>query len=136
MKIEEDARGTSVESKIKSFFRHKDGHGAFQALIINHAGEVKHRSIWKKRLNLLQKNIKWNNRAFPLESHVSNHRQSHNDLLEWSACIQCAVPGQAQNVECLVDSITCTDIIFQLAIGLVRANTNNTQYILKFHLIP
>ena len=30
-----------------------------------------------------------------------------------------------QKVECLIDSITCTDSAFQAAIGLVRANTNN-----------
>ena len=90
--IREAARGTSVESTIKSFSRRKDRRGSFQALMSNHSGEVKHRSISKKRLNLLQ-NIKWNGRAYPLESHVSNHRQAHDDLLECSAHIQRAVPG-------------------------------------------
>ena len=79
-----------------------------KALMSNHAGEVKHRSISKKRLNLLQ-NIKWNGWAYPLESHVSNHRQAHDDLLECSAHIQCAVPGPEQKVEYLIDSIACTD---------------------------
>lgn len=60
VKIEEAARGTSVESTIKSFSRRKDGRGAFQPLVSNHAGEVKHRSISKKRLNLLQKHqVEW-----------------------------------------------------------------------------
>ena len=90
----------------------------------NHTGDVKHCSISKKRLNLLQ-NIKWNGRAYPLESHVSNHRQTYDDLLEYSAHIQCAVPGLEQKVECLIDSITCTDSTLQAAIGLVRSNTNN-----------
>ena len=67
IKIEEAARGTSVESTIKSFSRRKDGRGAFQALMSNHTGEVKHCSISKKRLNLLQ-NIKWNGRAYPLKT--------------------------------------------------------------------
>jgi hypothetical protein len=124
MKIEEAARGTSVESTIKSFSRRKDGRGAFQALMNNHAGEVKHRSISKKRLSLLQ-NIKWNGRSHALESHVSNHRQAHDDLLECSAHIQCAVPGPEQKVEYLIDSIACTDSTLQAAIGLIRANTNN-----------
>ena len=124
MKIEEAVRGTSVESTIKPFSRRKDGRGAFQALIANHAGEVKYRSISKKRLNLLQ-NIKWNGRAYPLESHVSNHRQAHDDLVECSKHIQCAVPGTEQRVEYLIDSITCTDSTLQAAIGLIRANTNN-----------
>ena len=108
MKIEEAARGTSVESTIIFFSRRKDGRGVFQALMSNHASEVKHRSISKKRLNLLQ-NIKWNDRSYPLESHVSNHRKSHDDLLECSAHIQCDVPRPEQKVECLIDSITCAE---------------------------
>ena len=123
-KIEEAARGTSVESTIKSFSRSKNGRGVFQALTSNHAGEVKHRSISKKRLNLLQK-IKWNGRSHALESHVSNHRQGHDDLLEYFAHIQCAVPSPEQKVEHLIDRIACTDSTLQAAIGLIRANTNN-----------
>ena len=79
--IEEATRGTSVESTIKYFFIRKDRCGAFQALISNHACEAKNRSISKKRLNFLQ-NIKLNGRAYLLESHVSNHVQAHDDLLE------------------------------------------------------
>ena len=66
-----------------------------------------------KRLNLLQ-NIKWNGGAYPLESHVSNHRQAHD-----------AVPGPEQKTEHLIVSITCTDSTLQAAVGLVRSNTNN-----------
>ena len=65
MKIEETARSTSVESSIKYFYRHKDRRGAFKALTSDHAGEVKHRKIIKKRLNLLQ-NIKWNGQSYLL----------------------------------------------------------------------
>ena len=70
-------------------------------------------------------NIKWNGRAYPLESHVYNHRQAHDDLLESSARIQCAVPGLEQKVECLIDSIACTDRTLQESKGIIRANTNN-----------
>ena len=81
MKIEEAARETYVDLTIKSFSRRKDRRGAFQALISNHAGEVKYREISKKRLNLLQ-NVKLNGRAYSLGTHVSNHRKNHEDLLE------------------------------------------------------
>ena len=59
VKIEEADRGTPVESTIKCFSRRKGRHGAFQDLSSNHSGDVKHRCISKKKLNLLQ-NIKWN----------------------------------------------------------------------------
>ena len=108
MKIKEAARGTSMESTIKSFSRRKDRRGAFQALMSNHSGEVKHRSISKKRLNLLQ-NIKWNSRAYLLEIHVSNHSQDHDDLLEYSTHIECAICGPEQKVEHLIDSIVFAD---------------------------
>ena len=122
-KIEEAVRGTSVESTIKAFARQKDGRGAFLALSANHANDTKYRSISKKRMHLLQ-NVKWNGRAFPLENHVSNHRQAHDDLLECSNHITVPVLDQSQRVEYLIDSISCTDNTLQAAIGLIRANTN------------
>ena len=57
MMIKKIARGTSVESTIKGFARRKDDCGVFQALIANHASDVKYRAIMKKKMNLLQ-NIK------------------------------------------------------------------------------
>ena len=91
MKIEEDTRRVSIESKIESFSRHKDARGAFQALMSNHAGEVKHRSTSKKRCYVLQ-NIICDGRCHPLENHVSNHRKDHNCMMKWSAYMQFSVP--------------------------------------------
>ena len=52
--IEEDARGTSVESTIKPFSRRKDGRGAFLALIENHGGDWRHESpMHKSYLSIL-----------------------------------------------------------------------------------
>ena len=127
MAIEKAARGTSVESTVKTFSRRKDGRGAFQALLSNHAGETKYRSIMKKRMQLLQ-NTKWNGRSFPLESHVSNHRAAIDDLNECANHITVSVPDQSQRVEYLIDSIACNDNTLQAAIGLVRANTNNMRH--------
>lgn len=124
MKIEEAARGTKVESTIKSFARRKDGRGAYLALVANHAGTTKYRSIMKKRMNFLQ-NIKWNGRSYPLESHVSNHRVAFDDLRDCSSHITVPVPNDEQRVEYLIDSINCPDSTLQAAIGLIRANTNN-----------
>ncbi len=124
LKIEKASRGTSVESTVKAFSRRKDGRGAFLALIANHAGDTKYRAILKKRMNLLQ-TIKWNGRAYPLETHVSNHRQAVDDLKDCANHITVSVPDPAQRVEYLIDSITSNDTALQAAIGLVRANTNN-----------
>ena len=124
LKIEKASRGTSVESTVKAFSRRKDGRGAYLALIANHAGDTKYRAIHKKRMALFQ-GIKWNGRSYPLESHVSNHRQAIDDLNDCSNHITVAVPDPAQRVEYLIDSITCNDTALQAAIGLVRANTNN-----------
>jgi hypothetical protein len=124
MKVEKATRGTSVESTVKAFSRRKDGRGAFLALISNHAGDTKYRAILKKRMSLLQ-NIKWNGRAYPLETHVSNHRQAVDELRECAEHITATVPNKDQRVEYLIDSITCSDNTLQAAIGLIRANTNN-----------
>jgi hypothetical protein len=124
MMIEKSVRGTSVESTVKGFSRRKDGRGAYFALISNHAGDTKYRSIMKKKMNFLQ-NQTWNGRSYQLENHITNHRSAVDDIRECSQHITVAVPDQAQRVEYLIDSITCSDSTLQAAIGLVRANTNN-----------
>ena len=124
LKVEKASRSTSVESTVKAFARKKDGRGAFLAVIANHAGDTKYRAIHKKRLNLLT-NIKWNGRSYPLETHVSNHRQALDDIKECKEHITVAVPDNAQRVEYLIDSINCSDNTLQATIGLIRANTNN-----------
>ena len=123
-KIEEAARGASVESTIKPFSRRKYGRGAFLALIANHAGDVKYRDIAKKRQNLLQ-TIKLTGYSYALDTHVSSHRQSYDDLRECSTHITVPVPIDPRRVDYLIDRITSKDSTLQVSIGLVRANTNN-----------
>ena len=122
-KIEEAVRGTAVELTIKSFARRKDCRGAFEALIANHAGDTKYRSIMDRNLNLLQ-NIKWSKKSYPLESHLSNHRQEFEDLRDCAQHITVQVPSEPQSVEYLIDSIACSDSTLQAVIGLLWANTN------------
>ena len=98
MLIEKAARNTSVESTVKAFARKKDGRGAYFAIMANHAGDTKYRAIHKRRMNLLQ-NIKWNGRAYALETHVSNHRQAVDDISECSNHITVVVPDESQRVE-------------------------------------
>ena len=124
MMIAKAVAGTSVESTIKSFSRRKDGRGAFNALVSNHAGDTKYRAIVKARNNLLQ-NIKWNGRSYSLEQHVSNHRTAIDDLRDCESHIGNAVPNVAQRVEYLLESISSQDSALQAAMGNVRANTNN-----------
>ena len=122
MIVEKAARGTSVESTIKVFARTKDGRGAYQAAIANHAGESKYRSIYKKRMHFIQ-NIKWNGRSYSLEKHVSDHRQAVDDIKECSAHVTISLPDDAQRVEYLIDSIHCNDTSISATLGLIRANT-------------
>ena len=123
MMIEKAVRGPSVESTIKSYYHEKDGRSAFKALKINHAGETKYRGIIKKIMNLLQ-NIKCNGRTYPLETHITTHRQAFDNISECSEHITVPVPDQSQGVEYLIDSLACGDNMLQVAIGLVQAKTN------------
>ena len=123
MLIEKAARNTSVESTVKAFARKKDGRGAYLAVMANHAGDTKYRAIHKRSTNLLQ-SIKWNGRAYALETHDSKHRQAVDDISECSNHITVVVPDESQRVEYLVDSINCSDTTLQATLGLIRANTN------------
>ena len=123
MMAKKTARNTSVKSTVKDFARTKDRRGAYMAAITNHAGENKYRAIHKKNMNLLQ-NIKWNKRNYPMEQHVSSHRQAADDILECSGHIIVAVPDLPHRVKYLIDSIHCSDNNLQETLGLIRANTN------------
>ena len=124
MKVEEATHSTSCESTIKAFSRRKDGRGAYLALVSNHAGDVKYRTISKKRHNLLQ-NVKWTGMSYPLETHFSNHHQAFDDIRECSLHITVLVPSESQWVEYLIDSVSSKDTTLQAAIGIIRTNTNN-----------
>ena len=97
LKIEKANRNTSVELTVKTFTRTKNSCGAFLKIITNHAGDTAYRAIHKKRMNLLH-NIKWNGRSYPLESHLSNHRQEVDDIKECADHITVAIPDQYQRV--------------------------------------
>ena len=77
----------------------------------------------RKRINLL-KNIKWNGRTYPLETHITNHRQAFDDIRECSKHITVPVTDQSQIFEYLIDSLACGNNMLQAAIGLVLSNIN------------
>ena len=85
---------------------------------------MKYRAIAKKCQNLLQ-TIKWTDNSYALDTHVSNNRQSYDDIRECSTHNTVHVPSDPQIMEYLIDSITSKDSTLQYSIGLVRANTNN-----------
>ena len=101
MIIEKAVQGYYVESTIKSYSHKKDGCSAFRASISNDAGETKYCGIMKKKVNLLQ-NIKWNGRTYPLETHITNHRQAFEIFRKCSEHITMPVPDQSQIVEYLI----------------------------------
>ena len=77
LKIKKSCRGTSVKSTDKAHSRAPNGRGAYLALIDQHAGDSKYRTIMKKRMNLLQ-NIKWNGKSYSLENNVfESHPITH-----------------------------------------------------------
>ena len=60
IEIEEAARGTPVESTSKSFSHRKDRRGDFQALISNHAGDVKPSFYLKESIEPFAKHqVEW-----------------------------------------------------------------------------
>ena len=122
MMVSKAVLGTSVESTIKSYARTKNGREAYLALLTNHAGDTKYRAIVKSKTNFLT-NIKWNGRSFPLENHVSRHRNAVDKLIECAEHIGNPVPDPTQRVEYLLDSITSQDSSLQAAIGNIRADS-------------
>lgn len=121
VKIAEAVKGTTVESTVKSYARTRDGRGAFLALISNHAGEIKYRSLYKKTMHFLQ-NIKWTGNQYPLETHVSKHRKAHDQVEECTQHMACQDVGDEQKVEYLLDSVTCGNQAIQATLANIRSD--------------
>ena len=64
-------------------------------------------------------------RSYPLETHVSNHCLTHDNLRDCLAHVTVSVNNQEQHVEYLIDSITCSDMTLQAATGLICKNKNS-----------
>ena len=123
MMISKALDGTSVESTIESYSRRKDDHAAFLALILNHTGDTKYRTIVKSKNKLLH-NIKWNVCNYPLGQHVSNHLTTIDDPRDCATHIGNTVPNTTQRVKFLLESITAQDNTLQSDMVNIRAGTN------------
>ena len=121
VKIAEAVKGTSCESTVKSFARTKDERRAYLALIANHTGEVKYRSLLKSSMNYLQQ-VKWSGNQFPFGTHVSRHRKAHDQIIECSNHISCPTIGPEQKVEYLLDSVKSNDNTIQATLALIRSD--------------
>ena len=122
VKIASSVKGTTCESTIKPFMRTKDGRGAFLALLTNHAGDIKYRSLYKKSTKFLS-SVTWNGNNNSLENHVSKHRRGHDQIVECADHIPVTLLTGAQKVEYLLDSIVSTNLDIVTAQGLIRNDT-------------
>ena len=121
--IAKDVAGTSVESMIKSWSRHKDACAKFLALISNHVVDTKYWAIVKSRRKIIQ-NIKWNGKNYPFYKHVSNQWTAIGDICNCATHIGNSAPNTTQKVELLLESINSQDNTLQSAMGNICANTN------------
>ena len=121
--IQDMVQGTSFESSIKSFQRARDGRGAYLALCQHNLGSSK----WDKIIDEAEgyaMRREWNgkNVRFTLRSHISKHREAHNEMMRASQFIDYELPNDHTRVGRLIKSITSRDPSIVSAITHIQGN--------------
>ena len=108
--LQDMVNGTSFESSLKAHQRNRNGREAYLALCQHNLGTSKWERIVENAETYLMKR-EWNgkNHRFTLRSHISKHRESHNDLRRASEFIPYDVPNERLRVTRLLKSITSKD---------------------------
>ena len=102
--------GTTFEASIKTFKSTGNGHGAYEALIYQHAGK----DIWIKIIRDAKTYVneqKWDGTtSYLLQSHVEKCRECYVDIENASEHITEQIPKARTRVQSLLDSVKgCTD---------------------------
>ena len=106
--LETATRGTTHAPTIASFSRRKDGRGAWQALVLSHAGVDKWEKLCAERSRFLM-NTKWNGRACSLEKFAGLHRNACVNMTEAASHIAAQLPTEHARVGYLLDNIENND---------------------------
>ena len=125
-RIEEATRSTQYAASIKPFQRRRDGRGAFEALVDQHAGHDKWNAEVKKHDNFLH-TAKWKGSGnYPLESFCTKHRLA-NEMLKSAveSGIAHQLPTEFTRVGFLLDAIETTDPQLQAAMAAVKSDADH-----------
>ncbi len=108
--LQDSLAGTQHISSIKPFQGRRDGRGAYEALMLHNLGNSK----WEKVVEVAEtyvNNRTWDGRnaRFSIKSHLSKHREAHNDFIRASQHINYVIPNETTRVQRLLRSIQCKD---------------------------
>ncbi len=108
--LQDSLAGTQHISSIKPFQSRRDGRGAYEALMLHNLGNSK----WEKVIEVAEtyvNNRSWDgkNARFSIKSHISKHREAHNDFIRASQHTDYVVPNETTRVQRLLRSIQCKD---------------------------
>ena len=121
--LEEATRNTPYAATIKPFEATKDGRGAYDALLKQHAGDDK----WQTELKLqetLMKTRKWKgNSNFSLERFIEQHRAAFISMQQCSNHIPYQLPNEQTRVRHLMEGIESNDAELQAALAAIKLDT-------------
>ena len=121
--LQDMVQGTSFESSIKTFQKAHDGRRAYLTLCQHNLGSSK----WDKIIDEAETYVirrGWNrkNLRITLRSHVSKHREVHNEMMRTSQFVDYKLPNDHTRVGCLKKSITNRDSSIVSAIIHIQGN--------------
>ena len=99
-------QGTSFESSSKAFQKNRDGRGVYLALCQHNLGSSK----WDKIIDEAETYVmrrEWNgkNIRFTVRSHISKHREAHNEMMRASQFAEYELPNDHTRIGRLMKSI-------------------------------
>ena len=137
--LQDMVQGTSFESSIKTFQKSRNGRGAYLALCQHNLGSSK----WDKIIDEAETYVmrrEWNgkNLRFTLRSHISKHREAHNEMMRAPQFVEYELPNDHTRAGCLIKSITNRDPSIVSAITHIQGNQhqrNNFEDAVDFLLL-
>ena len=116
--------GTTFESSIKSHQRTRNGRRSYLALCQHNMGSSKWDKIVEDAETYVMKR-EWNgrNHRFTLKSHISKHREAHNEMVRASDYINYEVPNEHTRVGRLMKSLTSRDANIVAAVTHIHGST-------------
>ena len=119
--IEQAVRGSDIAATIAQYRRNRNGRGALQAIMNQHAGPRVWEDLVKSAKEVLAGGRKWTGTtAFTIAQHCNVHRKAFIALGEAAENVAVQIPDERTRVTNLMDSFDTVDPTVLAALSLVR----------------
>ena len=118
--VEQAARNTQYMGSIQQLKRTRDGAGAYNAIVSQHAGKDKWEAELKRAQNIMQSTKYKGSGNFTLDRYCTVHRNANERMKEASQHVTFQLPKDHTRVTYLLDNIETSDARLNAAIATIH----------------